>query len=236
MAVADAVGGEELHWYLADELEQVPNRPGLYAWYFVPLAGPLDWAEFIDDQSGSDLGVARFGDFLARHTDRVRLPGLSLRARGHLGADWLGRLDDQSSLTLAQNLRSLADGGPGRGASVRWALTNADARECLAQVLLSASPRLSPPIYIGVAKNLRGRLDEHMRDYGRAMAQPDDDGDLPSKFGERAAAAGLRVDELKVAVLPISELENLDDDELRKVAEAAEFVLNRWHRPMLGQR
>lgn len=234
------VASDELHWYEADELEEIPTSPGLYAWYAVPVAGPLDWQPEHDDD-GNDLGSQNFGSFLAKHTHRLRSPTLAVQAKGHLWAAWSGSLTEAGTQTLAEHLDQL--GGPeaqGPGAKLKWALHNSDARQVLASVLVAASPRLSSPIYIGVAKNLRERLGTHIDNFNAAAELLGTDAALPSelrnKFGGRVAEAGLALDDLRIAALPVPEFAGLSDIDLRNIAEAAEFVLNRWHHPLFGER
>jgi hypothetical protein len=233
------VSGEELHWYETDELENIPSTPGLYAWYAVPVAGPPDWQIDLDAQ-GRDQGGLNFGSFLANHTRRLRSPTLDVDAKGHLWSAWRGSLTETGTQALAGHLERLAEQGSGPGAHLRWALQHAPARELLASVLVEASPRLSAPIYIGVARNLRERLGQHVEALVRA-AELLGDGtalttELRGKFGGRAVEAGLSMDELRIAALPMPEFEGLAEAELRRIVEAAEFVLNRWHHPLFGER
>lgn len=234
------MASDELHWYQTDEVSDIPLEPGLYAWYAVPVAGPLDWQPDFDAE-GRDRGGQNFGTFLAKHTLRLRTPTLDIQAKGHLWSSWSGSLTEAGTTALARHLDKLADQAtPAAGASLRWALQNGPARERLAAVLVDASPRLSAPIYIGVAKNLRQRLGQHVESLLEAHARLDA-GDvltprLRGKFGGRAAEAGLSLDDLKIAVLPVPTFAGLSDRDLRRIVEAAEFVLNRWHHPLFGER
>lgn len=230
----------ELLWFTTTELDDIPVTPGLYAWYAVPVAGPPDWqAEF--DAKGHDRGGHNFGGFLANHTRRLRSPTMSIEAKGHLWSSWTGSLTEAGTQSLAGLLDRLpAQEEPKRAKSLHRALQSASARELLATVLVAASPRLSAPVYIGVAKNLRGRLGQHLEALVKARALLDSGGTLTdqlmSTFGGRAAEAGLGVDDLRIAALPVPQLEGAADLDSRQVAEAAEFVLNRWHHPLFGER
>lgn len=230
----------ELHWYKTTEADDVPADPGLYAWYAVPVAGRPDWqTEF--DAHGQDRGAHNFGSFLAKHTRRLRTPTMTIQAKGHLWSSWSGSLTESGAQILAELLDQLAVQEEPRVASkLHWALRNPSAREVLATVLISASPRLSAPVYIGVATNLRQRLSEHVQALTAATnllgrAEPLT-AELRGSFGGRAAAAGIGIDDLRFAALPVPDFAELTGPELRRVAEAAEFVLNRWHHPLFGER
>lgn len=230
---------EEVQWFSADSLEAVANEPGLYAWYATPVAGVPDW--MVDhDENGIDQGAHNYGSFLASYTERLRGPDLSMSLSGPFWAEWEGEAVERGYRVLASNIRTLAGGGAGRGEKLRWALQNPLARERLASVLEAASPRLSAPIYIGVSLDLGGRLAEHVEALSKVLDMLAVGGELPGAlsgtFGARAAMAGLTMDELRVAVLPIPAMAGMTFADLRKVAEAAEFVLNRWHKPIFGER
>ena len=230
----------ELQWFTTTQVDDVPVAPGLYAWYAVPVACPPDWqAEF--DAQGQDRGGQNFGSFLAQHTRRLRTPTMRIEAKGHLWSSWTGSLAEAGTLSLAALLERLAgEEEPRLAKNLFWALRNSTARELLATLLIDASPRLSAPVYIGVAKNLRERLSQHLEALVKAHVLLDGGtkltDELSGKFGGRAAEAGLGVDDLRIATLLVPEFAGLEDNELRRVAEAAEFILNRWHHPLFGER
>ncbi len=222
--------------YDADKVDTVPSEPGIYAWYAVPIAGPKDWQVDLD-ASGHDRGGQNYASFLASHTNRLQHPTLRLDVKWHLWAAWNGELQDEGTSRLAQHIHDLPNAS---GASdLEWTLGHGPAREVLAQVLVETAPRLTAPIYIGVASVLSERLPQHIKDLAKAGALLSAGKDVPKKlagkFGGRAAMSGLRIADLKVAVLPLPGLgSKLSDADNRRVSEAAEFVLNRWHHPILG--
>lgn len=235
------MGSAELHWYRTDQVDAVPTEPGLYAWYAVPTAGSRDWRVDIDSTTGLDRGGRNFGRFLATYTRRLRSPTIRVKAQGHLWSEWAGSLSESGSQMLADHLDALADkSSPSAGKELSWALTSAQTREVLAAVLTEASPRLSAPVYIGVAENLRQRLGKHIDTITKAHAELKASGALTpalrGAFGGRAAEAGLTLADLRVAVLPVPSLGRLGVPDQRRLSEAAEFVLNRWHHPLFGER
>lgn len=223
------------------EIDFTPKRPGIYAWYAVPIAGPLDWGEDFDDE-GIDQGGKKFSAFLADHTRMLHHPPVTVGVIWNLWAEWSGTLPESGTQALASAVELVGSLDPGRksSATLGSVLTNSTKREHLARVLVQASPRLSSPIYIGIAKNLFDRIHTHFANIEEAteylVTGEDPWQYMKDGFGVRAAAAKLSPASLRFSVLPIPELEGLDDDDLRSVAGAAEYVLNRWHHPILGRR
>ena len=230
----------DLLWFKTTELERIPAVPGLYAWYAVPVIGQPDWQTDFDDE-GRDQGGQNFSSLLAKHTRRLRTPEMSIDAKGHLWSSWTGSLTETGTQRLAELLDRLAPlEEPQTAKDLHWTMQNSSARQLLATVLLDASPQLSAPVYIGVATNLRRRLSQHIdtlakaRDTINSGARLGDP--LRGTFGGRAAEAGLGVDDLRIAVLPVLAFAELSTPDLRRIAAAAEFVLNRWHHPLFGER
>lgn len=227
-------------WYRTDELHKVPVEPGLYAWYAVPSAGVRDWR--VDrDAHGHDRGGRNFARFLAWHTRTLQRRDLGIAARGRFWTRWRGSLNDTGTEILARHLESLSASRPnGPGADLVWALQHEARREVLAQILLKTSPGLSPPVYIGVAENLRKRIGTHISDLEKAMKQHRNRGSSSTSahnnFGQRAIDSGLTLADLRVSVLPIRSAAELHSNQYRRVAQAAEFVLNRWYHPQFGER
>jgi hypothetical protein len=105
--------------------------------------------------------------------------------------------------------------------------------------LMKASvPIFASPLYVGVAKNLRDRLDTHKR---ALLDEPDTPGadtyDLDSarNFAERCRSAQIVPDHLSVFINPIQETE-LSPEDSRATAQATELVLNGIHSPLFGRR
>lgn len=229
-------------WFGMSTASAAPKEPGIYAWYAVPEAGPADW-QVTPGPGGADTGPELLAKFLGAHTKRLNSPPLKLSISWHLWAGWNGEVGDVGTQRLVDSLETMTTPTAARAGSksLHWALHNVSAREALAKVLLESAPRLVAPIYIGVARNLAERLPQHVKAFNAASATLKAHGVVTSKqlkgFGGRAAAAGLRHADLRVGVLPVAALATgLTIAEQRQVVEAAEFVLNRWHRPILGRR
>lgn len=217
-------------WYGINELTSLPVGAGLYAWYAVPVTGPKDVA------SSSVLGGK-----LASHTRTFRHPHIEIDARWHLGAKWAGTIPEVGISELAQLIEDLSTNTrTSPGAELHRVLHHASHRPYLAELLLGAAPRLTAPLYIGVAKELRRRGLEHRRDYQNARDAMEADDDplavIGDKLGARLAAARIPPEALRITPYLVSSLGGLTDVEWRRIAAAAEFVVNRWQRPLFGRR
>lgn len=217
-------------WFPMTDVTSLPSGAGLYAWYAVPVTGPEDVA------SSSALGGR-----LASHTLTLRHPPIALDVRWHLGAMWTGELPEGGITGFARLIEDLASGARSTpGAELSRALHDPVHRPMLAELLFHAAPRLAAPIYVGVAKGLRKRGMDHRRDYENARADLAA-GDDPltvagNTLGARLAVARIPPEALWITPYPVASLDKLTDVEWRRIAEAAEFVVNRWQHPLFGRR
>jgi hypothetical protein len=217
-------------WYAIDELGQVPTGAGLYAWYAVPIAGPHD-----------RKSAEQLGKLLARHSRTLKHPDLRLEVTWHLGALWSGELPEGGVTSLASLLDDLATGVRKEPATDLYrTLGHAGHRQLLADVLLTAAPRLSAPLYVGISRGLRGRLHTHRSKYEaarEAIAAGDDPlAVLGNHLGTRLAAARIPPEALRVTALEVESLNGLTKAEARRISAAVEYVINRWQHPIFGEK
>lgn len=225
-------------WLSASKLDAAEEEPGLYAWYARLVFGAADWQTMLNTD-GEDLGMSRFGTLLNDQTSRLVPPTIRVGAVGHLWARWSGPLAEGGSAEIKKAIR-LTHRSPAAGPSaLRSVMQREDLRQATAEVLSACAPQVTAPVYIGVAINLRTRLKQHVAKLRDGIDAITANGGTPPpelrrSFGGRAAAAGFTEDMLSVATFAIGpELLNVDDR--RTIAEAAEFLLNRWSRPILGR-
>lgn len=226
-------------WFKAPDVHLADEVPGLYAWYATLTFGAADWQTDLD-ADGMDLGMSAFGQLLNLQTSRLAPPNIRIGAVGHLWARWSGPLNEGGSSDIRRAIaqtHKVPSSGP---EALRRVMQREDLRQATAEALASCAPHVAAPIYIGVAINLRDRLKTHLKSLRDAIdAMNNNGGQVPddqrTTFGGRAAAAGFDEDALSVAVFPVAEAVN-DLDDRRTVAEATEFLLNRWARPILGRR
>lgn len=225
-------------WFKADAVDSADQEPGLYAWYATLVFGAADWQQVLDP-NGNDLGMASFGALLSDQTSRLVPPTIRIGAVGHLWARWSGPLTEGGSNEIKKAIGQTHNSPAAGPSALRTVMQREDLRQATADVLATCAPRVSAPIYIGVATNLRTRLKQHvtaLRDGITAIANNGGTppAELRKSFGGRAASAGFTEDMLSVATFPIAPGQ-LTVDDRRTIAEAAEFLLNRWARPILGR-
>lgn len=223
--------------------ELAPTTPGIYAWYGKIDIGLADIKKDISDD-GHDYGITRLIDALIRHTTLYKEPDLNANISSRFQHTWTGTLS-------ASPESDVADALSGKDKfqmkfSAYDALKKESQRTRLSQLLERATPYISSPIYIGVATNLRTRLKEHIHDLRKVSEHIDDPqyrdriyDALKNKktrdiFAIRAVCAGFTPDTLEAFAIPLDSPGSVD--EARNLAEIAEFMLNRWHRPLLGRK
>ena len=153
----------------------------------------------------------------------------------------------QDTLSAAGNNQEENSYDHQRAPKLQASLESRDARLLMVKALEIAMPVLSAPIYVGVATCLNTRLSQHVNDINKLSSAVNDDPEVrqrlrekgKSNFAQRAVAAGFTPESLQVWTcnldLLIEDLESQSHD-ARAVAEAVEWLLNRWHRPYLGRR
>ncbi len=232
------------------DVDEAPDSPGLYAWYGTLKAGPQDWEMKLSN--GDDLGHRACRTLLQKHTTRHASPPLTLEGRGAFTTMWKGDLRDTTAETLAGILDQEAStpeyaaGGEQYPSQLHEVLSLPRTREILLKVLQVATPILAAPVYIGVATSLRTRLRQHTETLYKLSKHVDKNPDArrelqklqKSTFASRAISIGFSPDSLTAWTLNLASVypKKEDQDALRMVAESAEWLLNRWYRPMLGRR
>ena len=234
-----------------ETVSQAPKASGLYAWYAGLNAGLKDWELEIVD--GIDVGTDRLRSLLKRHTDRYCFRELEATALGTFSQTWTGQLQDQtasslrSALAASTNVQAQDGYDQKRAPKLQSTLESREKRRLMVKALEMALPILSAPIYVGVADCLHTRLSQHVREIHQLTNTVLNDpasrerfrNEKKTNFALRAIAAGFSPENLQVWTfnldLLIEDLEGKTQD-ARTVAEAVEWVLNRWHRPYLGRR
>lgn len=231
------------------DVDEAPDSPGLYAWYGTLKVGPQDWEMKLS--GGDDLGHRACRTLLQKHTTRHASPPLALEGRGAFATVWKGDLRDMTAETLSAILAQEAaasEDTPGEQypSQLQEVLGSPRTREILLKVLQIATPILAAPVYIGVATSLRNRLKQHTELLYKLSKHVDKNPDARREmqklqktyFASRAVSMGFNPDSLTVWTLNLSSVypKKEDQDALRMIAESAEWLLNRWYRPMLGRR
>ncbi|WP_433562294.1 hypothetical protein ACQP1O_33080 [Nocardia sp. CA-151230] len=224
------------------DVDQAPQSPGLYAWYVGFLAGPHDWRT--DPGPDGDMAVGGFLRLLTRYASHFEPLPIALRSSGSYGSVWQGSLERDAPLGDAEDKSQGLELEDKRLDQLMDSLGNEDRRRAISEILAMAAPVFSTPLYIGVATDLRERLCVHRRDFGRAYEwlrdHPDDRDRLrleAKNFGSRAAARNITMDRLEAWVIDVGEGSDneFSTQKLRQIAQTAEWLLNRFHTPILGR-
>jgi hypothetical protein len=234
-------------------IDRAPDSVGLYAWYGQLSFGPKDWEQQVS--SGMDEGEKLCRSLLQRHTTRYTSPRVRLEGRGTFSTTWRGTLDDAT----IERLRAIISGetvpsesnwhiyqdDQKRFEKFQYVLARSDLRGTLLNAIKFCTPFISAPIYIGVAASLRDRLKQHTDQLFKLAElvanNPDNKKKLyesdKSTFASRALAMGFNEETVVVWTINLGSLfQGTKRDDLRAIAESAEWLLNRWHKPLLGKR
>jgi hypothetical protein len=225
------------------ELDRAPDVPGIYAWYARLPLSLHDWKPRIHVDTGEDLAVADLLRAITTYSRTHEPAEVALQGRGTYGLDWIGQFHRQSITDEFQ------DGSNRLTRRIEDTSQEGDARRLLIQLLRNAPPVFASPLYIGVATNLRQRLLAHKEAYENARAQARNDPSVLERlqfegksFGERLAGTAIQLEHLDCYVLPVAEMTKGVDPgsstsgSPRKVAEAAEWVLQRIFHPAMGRK
>jgi hypothetical protein len=219
-----------------EEMPDIKAKPGIYAWYYQPRIEP-NWS--MDNVVEEISNIAK----------RLRLEDSKIQFKGKLNLSLIGSV----------NHITLGDEGHSWGFSDSWKdqMERDEARIFVTELLNIAAPILANPIYIGISKNLKRRInDDHLKIFlnqkksdssWTKQASPyhlDDD-------GKEKRAGGLEVEHLIVGVRYMhasaefesdeskeaaKSLVNLDDNDWSKFSECAETIVNRLFYPIFGKR
>jgi len=228
----------DLAWqlYRPTQAEDVPEQPGLYAWYlnFINPQGFIDPEKFLTkyepylrafstDKENEQIDPVR-GTYLAR-----------LSGSGRFGDEYSAQLQVSNKLIE-------------RDSRANRALPEAESREGGQEILRTLFNQgfqiLSAPIYVGKSDNLKRRIDEHLAaidDAQRVTGKFGDDwfvaNDALRTFARRVIALGLDPSMLLFACIAINPTElNLTTTQAMYWIEEAEYYFNNISRPSLGRK
>lgn len=198
-------------------LDQAPQLPGLYAWYYRPLLTPVDVKRLIENLNAeSDFSKRKVivASFLEKHifSNFKELP-YRAELSGQLKPKYAGELLHQP--TISSSLLERVAERP----ETAWDLK---------QLFDSDLHFLSSPIYIGMAKNLKQRLGQHsgkindLRSAGLVAADLEED----SAFANTVVSRKMYPPQLSVCIQVY--------DDVDKIANL-ENLLNRVFFPVFGR-
>lgn len=211
------------------EISDVEVRPGLYAWYLK--------MHLTENNISSAENIL---EALRRLSSESRYPDLEIQLVGHLSLDLRGSLEHvwygHDDNTYSGLLKEVVE--------------QPEERRVLYNIFNSAVPLLTAPLYIGISRNVQGRLLTHkklMRSYQEKTAEaesalkavvPVDDPEAlrqDMNFARRVIERGIDPSHLVVGVIYVDQ-RRVPQQRVRRAIEAAETLLNRIFHPILGRR
>ena len=251
-----------LGFFNYSDLSEIPEAPGVYAWYAFPIIGAADWREKLNKLS-QDEGDDNLRRVLADFTMQFAPPALKVNARHAFRDAWNGYLEasafSKSSAELREHSDNTKESNQFPGESIRKVFANEQTRRALtAQLIPHASP-INSPIYIGSAKKLKSRISTHVSYFSKLMDSLERTGETRDSLIEKlelkerdAAETGdyqataiigfaarlfrhrFELEQLRFTYVGF---ENLDLSDEQKVAlsRTLEWLLNTWNKPILGR-
>lgn len=214
------------------EVPAVEAKPGLYAWYLriIPGKSNIESSE-------------NFVKALKRINEQLCYPTLTMQLRGHFSMNMKG---DLKHIWYGHDEKPFAK-------KFKKVLDNPEEREVLNCILESVVPFFTGPLYIGVSKNLKKRLQVHTQliqkyrkeyhDNTESLEDTTPDISVDSKsslrndknFAQRIVERRIDPNHLAVSITYVSHPQ-LSEERIRKTIETTETLLNRLFYPILGKR
>jgi hypothetical protein len=243
--------------YELDAVNKASDSPGVYAWYAKLDVGPADYRRDVAGDGQTDLGEQKLREVLLRHSVKFEPLPYKASAQSSFGLKWTGSLEPvlQSKIERILRQRDYEDVDEdekekAKTRKIQTPFKTQVTRHLLIELLKTASPFLTAPIYIGTTDNLRRRLKEHAseilyycdffekhREKREQILAKIRDGKQPD-FAMRVTAMELGPAQLEVYTLDAKKLANhrdISDGDLEALAACVEWLLNRWHRPLAGR-
>jgi hypothetical protein len=218
------------------EAEEVPELPGLYAWYL----NFINPQEFVDPKKFL-AKYAQFAQSLNSDSEAEQKDPLGgnyvadLRGHGKFGDQYLAKLRIAHKLIEidSDSARSVPDDAK-----------DAAAQHILQQLFNDAFMIFAAPLYIGKTDNLKRRVEEHLTAIGDAGEVVERFGreqfveyDNAKNFARRLAALNLKKGSLLFFCVPIDYQQlGITRAEATFWIEESEYYFNNISRPLLGRR
>lgn len=230
--------------YKLDKISHAPECIGIYAWYACLDMRAPDWS-CNTDETGEDLANQRTRDIVNNHSKKYQPLEFDLIGKSNFNQKWVGNLSPQLSSFFDENLNQ---NDRTESTFLSDTFSTEKTRKHLAHLLKSSMPIFASPLYIGKSNNIRSRLQSHASTLKQIYNIIKDDDPRKEEiierikqdganFGARAIAAGFTPDDLFVYVINIESIcaAGMKRKEIEKICSSYEWLLNRWHRPLLGR-
>ena len=215
------------------EISNIPESPGIYAWYYTPEITDFDLDKIIDavrcfrKKGAFQAAEQSIRDFLETHLfTYFKQEPYHMLLTGPLKPRYEGIVTHQSGLSDAL-VKRLAD-DPIRLRTMR-------------QILEKSTPNFASPIYIGMSEKLCTRLKRHkslIETYREELSFSVDFQDseiITPEEKERETDFARRICARKIPPTRLSVVVSLLDEVKSNEYVDAENVLNRLHYPLLGR-
>ena len=214
--------------FIWSQLGNVPDKPGIYAWYYSPEITMFDMTKFVEGvkQMSSEGKIADAQDLIRRFLDKYlfgffKEDPFFAQLSGALKPSYEGELRHRT--TISPSL-------------VNRLCENPERLRVIREVLELSTPHFASPIYIGMsAEGLRGRIGTHkslierLRKRSSANDTAEDDiGDTgDAGFAKRIVKRGIPPERLFVTTCVVDSQDDIHVD--------IENILNRIYYPILGR-
>jgi len=221
-----------------ENVGEAPEEPGLYVWYSKLKLGRADW----DDTSPSTRGNGKrlFLRALKEHVEKHHALPLNVEAKTIFSMTWSGLLGPDEPRWLADLVQTDSE------AVVDEAASSNTNRGILYDLLGTAAPLFTSPLYIGIAveQTLRSRLSNHQSLYLSEWRKLESDSSYPDRiyasgtFAERAIKCRFTPSDLHYKTITFKKevSQQLNFEERIRILKAAEHILNRTAKPVLGRK
>jgi hypothetical protein len=215
-----------LYWWT--QISNIPKKPGVYAWYYLPEITDFDLQETVeriqtlkitDQEAASEVVRSFLHDFIFQY---FREEPYQAILRGSLKPKYEGSVEHNPDLSEDLIRRIVEE--PSRIFTIR-------------QVLEKSVPNFSSPLYIGMSENLNSRLKKHKKLIERYYSQSSNHNTQYQSSNEtedRDSSFAMRIFSRKIPTTRLAIAINILED-VGKTYVDIENILNRIHYPLLGR-
>lgn len=216
-----------LYWWT--QISNVPQKPGVYAWYYLPELTDFDLQKTVEkiqslseinDKEGASEVVKNFlHDFVFQY---FREEPYQAVLRGPLKPKYQGNIEHIPELSEDLIKRIVEE--PSRIFTIK-------------QVLEKSVPNFASPLYIGMAENLNNRVRKHKKLIEKYYSQTSSQNIQKHFFNEnedRDQSFAMRVFSRRIPPTRLAIAINILED-IGKGYVDIENILNRIHYPLLGR-
>jgi hypothetical protein len=216
--------------YSWTEISSIPQKPGIYAWYYSPeithfdLQKTIDRIKFFSGNNDTESALKVVSEFLQSYLFRYfREEPYHAILGGSLKPKYEGYIEHKPELSQELVKRIIEE--PERLLTIK-------------QVLEKSAPDFASPIYIGMSENLNKRLKQHKRLIEKYCSESSESNNY-SKFttknnDERERSFAMRICSRNIPPTRLFVLINILENVGSQYIDI-ENILNRIHYPLLGR-